>query len=106
MGTGRAGTEGVLVIKYVTQNRSKKAAKTASRTGSGVLRAVESQIRGHYTTIVIGTNYYIDRRREEYFFILLVVSIRTGVMIIIIPLNLLQEDLKDRYNKVGISCAE
>ena len=43
---------------------------------------------------------------KSIFFILLVVSIRTRVTIVIIPLNLLQEDLKDRCDKVGISCAE
>ena len=43
---------------------------------------------------------------KSLFFILLAASIRIGVIIIIIPLNLLREDLKDRYNKVGISYAE
>ena len=40
----------------------------ASRTRSGVLRAVESRIRGYYIIIVIGANYYINRRQEEYIF--------------------------------------
>ena len=44
--------------------------------------------------------------RKSIFFILLAASIRTRVIIVIIPLNLLQEDLKDRYNKVGISYIE
>jgi len=43
---------------------------------------------------------------KSIFFILLAASTRTRVIIVIIPLNLLQGDLKDRYNKVGISCAE
>ena len=40
----------------------------ASRTRSGVLRAVESRIRGYYIIIVMGTNYHADGRREEYIF--------------------------------------
>ena len=40
----------------------------ASGTRSGVLGAIESQIRGHYIIIVMGANYYVDRRREEYIF--------------------------------------
>lgn len=37
---------------------------------------------------------------------LLAASTRTRIIMVIIPLNSLQEDLKDRYNKVGISCAK
>ena len=44
------------------------SAVTASRTGTGVLRAIESRIRGYYIIIVIGANYYADRRREEHIF--------------------------------------
>jgi len=40
----------------------------ASRTKSGVLRAIESQIGGHYIIIAIGANYYADKRREGYIF--------------------------------------
>ena len=40
----------------------------ASGTKSKVLRAIKSQIRGHYITTVTGTNYYADRRQEEYIF--------------------------------------
>ena len=43
---------------------------------------------------------------KSIFFILLAVSIRTRVIIVIIPLNLLREDLKDRCDKAGISYAE
>jgi len=44
--------------------------------------------------------------RKSIFFILPAASTRTGVIIVIIPLNLLRGDLKDRYNKAGISYAE
>jgi superfamily II DNA helicase RecQ len=43
---------------------------------------------------------------KSLFFILLAASIRIGVTIVIIPLNSLREDLKDRYDKAGISYAE
>ena len=43
---------------------------------------------------------------KSIFFILLAASIRTRVTIVIIPLNSLREDLKDRCDKVGISYAE
>jgi len=44
--------------------------------------------------------------RKSIFFILLAASTRTRVIIIIILLNLLRGDLKDRYNKAGISYTE
>jgi superfamily II DNA helicase RecQ len=43
---------------------------------------------------------------KSLFFMLPAASTRTGVTIVIIPLNSLREDLKDRCDKVGISCAE
>jgi len=43
---------------------------------------------------------------KSLFFMLPAASTRTGVTIVIIPLNSLREDLKDRCNKAGISCAE
>ena len=43
---------------------------------------------------------------KSIFFMLPAASTRTGVTMVIIPLNSLREDLKDRCDKAGISCAE
>lgn len=43
---------------------------------------------------------------KSLFFIVLVASSREGVSIIVVPLTLLREDLRDRYTKASISYIE
>ena len=45
-------------------------------------------------------------RGKSLFFMILAGSLRDRVTIVIVLLNSLREDLKERYDKVGISCVE
>ncbi|KEQ90151.1 hypothetical protein AUEXF2481DRAFT_71878, partial [Aureobasidium subglaciale EXF-2481] len=54
---------------------------------------LEAVIRGHPRILAI----IKTGRGKSLFFILLVVSLKEGVTIVIVPLNLLRDDLIDRY---------
>ncbi|KAJ9634930.1 hypothetical protein H2199_008794 [Coniosporium tulheliwenetii] len=98
--------EGVPEVDGVAPDGFDEAAEGVDGAGGGVQGVAEAGVGGDHATAFARADRHAHGGGKSLFFMLPAASSRDGVTVVIVPLCSLREDLKDRCDRAGISCAE